>query len=396
VAKFERYLPRHVLLRIGGALVVAAILGTGAVFTLDTSTTTTTTTTTTTLPPQLPQAGWTVVSTSKRGVMVDTKVIDIPRSSFTFHGVATSIAPSGFTVARFRATTTAFHWHVGSIDPPGATDIVTSEAAPSIDWATEGLVGVVGAFNGGFKSIGGAGGIILDGHQLEPMLNGEATIAIDQYGHLSIGQWGTTMPLHHTKVLVYRQNLGILVNHGLIAATALDDDWPVWGSPLNHFPLQPRTGIGIDANGNVIYVATMSNVLPRQLAQALVKAGAVIGMQLDMNPFWPIMGLASSPLHAPSQSFDVTLPGSEHSPQVFETGWERDFFVAMAEPASATCTIASTGWTTPTTTPTNPSSSVVTTSTVGASTFSSPPVPHNVKLLGTDCLPKKKAVKQKK
>lgn len=382
---------------MAGVVLVIAILGTGTVFSLESTTTSSTTTTsTTTLPQQLPETGWTVISKSTLGVMVDTQVIKLPRSSFVFRGVATPIAPSGFTIVRFRATTTAFHWHVGSIDPPGATNIVTSEAAPSIDWATEGLIGVVGAFNGGFKQVGNAGGIILDGHQLEPMVNGDATIAIDQYGHLSIGQWGSTMPLHHTKVLVYRQNLKLLVDQGGIAASARVDNWPVWGSPLNNFPLQPRTGIGIDVNGNVLYVATMSKVLPRQLAHALVKAGAVTGMQLDMNPFWPILGLAPTPLHASSQNFTVTLPGSEHSPQVFETGWERDFFVAMAEPASSTCTIASTGWSPSVTPTTNTSSSAVTTSTVQASTYSLPPVAHNVKLLGSNCFPTKKSGKHKK
>ena len=62
-----------------------------------------------------------------------------------------------------------------------------------------------------------------------------------------------------------------------------------------------------------------------------------MGMELDINPFWPIMGAATSPRHAPAGGYAVQLPGSSHSATVYDTGWIRDFFVALAEPGPWSC-----------------------------------------------------------
>ena len=102
-------------------------------------------------------------------------------------------------------------------------------------------------------------------------------------------------------------------------------------------PLEPRTGLGVDAQGNLVDVATMDPVDALQLARALVAAGARVGMELDINPAWPIMGAATSPRHAPTGSYAVELAGSEHAATVYDTGWIRDFFVALAEPGPWSC-----------------------------------------------------------
>jgi hypothetical protein len=78
----------------------------------------------------------------------------------------------------------------------------------------------------------------------------------------------------------------------------------------------------------------------------LIASGAVTGMQLDINPDWPILGASFSPLHGEG-SFPVQLPYSEHNPSVYETGWTRDFFVALAEPGNWSCSWSSRGLTGP-------------------------------------------------
>jgi hypothetical protein len=293
-----------------------------------TTTTSSTSTTTTTVAREHPQAGWVVASSSARGVMVDFRTI--------------TVGAVAFRALRLRARTTLLRWHVGSTDPNLAAKAPV-DAGPAIFWPNEGLAGVVAVFNGGFKQSAAAGGSVVDGFTLVPLMRGHMTIALDAAGHWAMGVWGSTIfPPKGFHPISLRQNLGALVQNGVPTPASAASAWGNWGSPLHGVPLEPRTGLGVDAQGNLVYVATMTGVLQNQLAQALVRAGAVTGMELDMNPFWPIMGASLHPLHATGGLFPVQLPGSEHSPMVYETGWTRDFFVALAEPNTWAC-----NWTSP-------------------------------------------------
>lgn len=309
-------------------LVVLAGLGSYVVAhdtsTTTSSTTSTSSTTTTTQPLERATPGWRVASASARGVMVDYR--DLRVGSATFRAL------------RLRARTTLLRWHIGSVDPPSAPRQVPVDAGPAIFWPSEGLAGVVAVFNGGFKKAGGGGGAAVDGVTLEPMVRGYMTIAINAAGHWSMGVWGSpSFPAPGFDALALRQNLPPLVLHGRLSAAALSTNWLQWGSPLHNVPLVARSGLGVDAKGNLIYVATMTGVSATQVGEALVRAGAVSGMELDMNPYWPIMGASFAPMHASGGVFPVQLPYAEHNPSIYETGWERDFFVAMAEPGSWAC-----------------------------------------------------------
>ena len=45
-----------------------------------------------------------------------------------------------------------------------------------------------------------------------------------------------------------------------------------------------RGGVGVDANGGLVWAG--GRISPLDLANALIAAGAVRGMQLDINPDW--------------------------------------------------------------------------------------------------------------
>jgi hypothetical protein len=284
-------------------------------------------TTTTTFRVERPQANWQVATASPRGVMVDYRMIDV--------------AGVQFRALRLRARTTLLRWHIGSTDPPARYGTVPADAGPSIDWANEGPPGVLAVFNGGFKVGAHAGGSMVDGVTLSPMIRGDMTLAINAAGHWKMGMWAPGFPGPTFHATAYRQNLSPLVANGTLTAAALSSDEFIWGSPLNNVPLQPRTALGIDVRGNLVYVATMSDVSPALVGRALLAAGAVEGMQLDINPFWPILGGAFSPLHRPG-NYPVQIPYAEHNPTIYNTGWQRDFFVALAEPATWRC-----AWTSP-------------------------------------------------
>ena len=314
---------RQFVLPAAALLIVAGFGSLIAVTHEDTTTTSTSTTTSTTIPYERAQPDWTVVSRSSRGVMVDYRNLRV--------GSAT------FRVLRLRARTTFLDWHVGSTDPPGAVSKVPKIAGPSIDWPIEGPAGIIAVFNGGFKQKANAGGAVVDGVTLSALVKGDMTLAINALGNWTMGVWGAKgFPAPGFDAVTYRQNLAPLVQDGRIGPSAAVANWRAWGSPLNNNPLTPRTGLGVDSSGNLIFVATMEPVQVIQVAQALVGAGAVQGMELDMNPFWPILGASSAPLHGPGP-FDLQLVGSQHDATIYETGWERDFFVAMAEPNSWSC-----------------------------------------------------------
>jgi len=289
----------------------------------------TTTTTTTTVPLERPEVGWTVASSSVRGVMVDY--------------IDENVGGTVFRVLRLRARTTLLRWHDGSLDPPSTAGELPLDAGSSIDWASEGRAGVVAVFNGGFKKSAYAGGAVADGVTLDPLVTGDMTLAINAQGHWSMGVWGAKgFPAPGFDAISYRQNLKPMILNGRLSATTGPADYGEWGSVYPSGTLTSRSGLGVDDAGNLLYAAAIGKVDVAQLATALLRAGAVSAMELDINPFWPILGASRAPLHAPGV-FPVQLDYSEHNPSIYETGWQRDFFVALAEPGPWVCSWASPG-----------------------------------------------------
>jgi hypothetical protein len=312
--------------RRGSVFVVAALLAgvSGATFFLGNRyAPTATAVTTTTVALERADPGWTVASTSPRGVLVDY-------TNLSVDGVE-------FRAIRLRARTTLLRWHVGSIDPINPSAPTVPSDAQTAVAAGENVAGVVALFNGGFKVAANAGGSYVDGVTLHPLVTGRASLAIDARGHWHLGVWGQPGFTSARAFISVRQNLSLLVERGHPSATADSTNWMLWGDPLGGAPKEPRSAVGVDAAGNLIYVATMTHIMPIDLARAMVAAGVVTGMELDMNPYWPIAGAARTPVHSRNGQFAIELPSSYHNASVYESGWERDFFVGIAEPNAWGC-----------------------------------------------------------
>jgi hypothetical protein len=89
-----------------------------------------------------------------------------------------------------------------------------------------------------------------------------------------------------------------------------------------------RNGVGVDANGALI--VAQARVTPQGLAEALVAAGAVRGMQLDINPDWVSFAI-----------YEANPDGSVSGTRVMGTGgpgslwfapYSRDFFAVLIKP----------------------------------------------------------------
>ncbi len=82
------------------------------------------------------------------------------------------------------------------------------------------------------------------------------------------------------------------------------------------------------------------DLVPLQLAQLLVRAGVVRGMELDINPNWPVLATYAPTLPdglaAPSNGSGLR-PSSVQGPATFfNPAWARDFVTMSARsPAGA-------------------------------------------------------------
>jgi hypothetical protein len=200
---------------------------------------------------------------------------------------------------------------------------------------------LVAAFNGGFVMNVAKGGYYTEGRVVDPLRTGAASFVIYADGSVKIGAWGSDVSMT-SRVVSVRQNLVPLVADGHLTALASSANWHAWGSTCGVYSCaksvpgiehQWRSGVGITSKGALIYV-TGPALSPYQLAQVLVRARVVRGMELDINSSWPDFstydppvanGLASSSNGSKLIASTVLGPGT-----FFESTWSRDFITMSA------------------------------------------------------------------
>jgi hypothetical protein len=235
--------------------------------------------------------------------------------------VSRTRTPDGsvITVAVFRGTV-QYVLHNGSQDP-GAAYAALVRAGPAVSGAERSRL--LAAFNGGFLIRSRAGGYEQEGHVLSRLRGGLASLVIDRSGQARIGVWGASVPAPGEAVYSVRQNLWLLVSNGRPTAEAAR--WQRWGGTIGNAEYVARSSLGQDASGDLIYAASMS-ATPEDLAVALARNGARVGMELDINPEWVQLAVAATPggpLRAP-------IPGQVRPPTQYLTGWTRDFIAILA------------------------------------------------------------------
>ena len=142
----------------------------------------------------------------------------------------------------------------------------------------------VAAFNGGFRLTDARGGFYLDGRTVGPLRAGAASVVIYADGHVNIGAWGSEVTMTRDVVAVM-QNLVLMVDGGRLAPNATYVDHRIWGATLGANTVVARSGIGVTADGALVYVAGPA-LTAKSLAESLQRAGAVRAMTLDINPEW--------------------------------------------------------------------------------------------------------------
>jgi hypothetical protein len=174
---------------------------------------------------------------------------------------------------------TRLEQHPGQTDPGHLA--LWSKASSINDSAASGLMA---AFNGGFKIKDSRGGYYQNGHTVGVLTNGAASLVVYRNGKTEIGVWGSQLRLTRAVVSV-RQNLQLLIDNGQLAQNLDAAVHANWGTTVGASINVWRSGLGITAQGDLLYVAGEA-LSAHSLATLLLNAGAVRAMQLDINKAW--------------------------------------------------------------------------------------------------------------
>jgi len=189
---------------------------------------------------------------------------------------------------------------------------------------------LVGAFNSGFKLAGSHGGYYAEGRTVQPLVAGAASLVIDADGRPTVGEWGRDVTMG-PEVASVRQNLVLIIDGGLPVDGLDQDGRGLWGATLGNRLLVWRSGIGVTADGALVYAAG-NGLSVASLAAVLVAAGSVRAMELDINSEWTRFFTYDSP--DPAQPGAVVgtklVPDMRSSPTLYLEPETRDFIALFA------------------------------------------------------------------
>jgi hypothetical protein len=242
----------------------------------------------------------------------------------------------GVYVTQLRATSGAPPSGIAWIDT-AATRLVlyAGTGEPSGVWPQQGLVtatstpALLAAFNSGFRIYAYQTGWYDEGRSAVPLHLGAASLVIFANGTATVADWGRDIG-PSPGIIAVRQNLTLLVDHGVAVPSASDPGR--WGAVLGGGDFTWRSGLGVTAAGDLVYAAGPS-LDPASLARLLVAAGAVRAMELDINPEWVSF---STFAHAAGRAGSGLigginlLAGMYFAPDHYLQPFSRDFFAVFA------------------------------------------------------------------
>jgi hypothetical protein len=204
----------------------------------------------------------------------------------------------------------------GRYEPPG----VAGQAA-EVPPALRG--GLLATFNSAFKLEDSSGGFVAFGHTYAPLHDGMATFIRLRNGSADVRTW-TAGRTPGPEVEFARQNLPLIVEGGRLNPNL--SDGPQWGATLGNAVRVWRSGVGVDARGNILYAAADSQTAA-SLAKILQRAGAVRAMELDINSEWTTFNFYGG-LNAAKPT--KLLPGMSRDSSRYLTPDDRDFFAVYS------------------------------------------------------------------
>jgi len=181
---------------------------------------------------------------------------------------------------------------------------------------------VVAAFNSAFRLDNSGGGYYAEGRMVQALVPGRASLVTYADGHIDVGLWGRDEVMTPA-VTAVRQNLELIVDGGAVVPGLADANSSQWGATVGNQIYVWRSGVGIDAHGNLVYAAGPGlNVAT--LAEILRRAGCVRAMELDINSYWTSFTVYTSTTPGSIQASNL-LTSMVRSPTRYLTDGTRDF-----------------------------------------------------------------------
>jgi len=144
---------------------------------------------------------------------------------------------------------------------------------------------VIAAVNGAFKLTYPNVGFESNGHVAVALKPGLGSLVTYTDGTSNVGAWGNGVPTSRKTVYSVLQNQKLLVDRGVAASTVASCVLICWGYTVASLTTVARSGIGITRDGQLVWAAG-EQMSPATLAAALIGAGAVRAIELDINPDW--------------------------------------------------------------------------------------------------------------
>ena len=195
---------------------------------------------------------------------------------------------------------------------------------------------LVAAFNAGFLLNESNGGYYTDHKMVVPLRVGAASFVVYKNGTSDVIAWGPHDRVTSDIVSV-RQNLDLLVKNSKPVPGLLANDTSRWGATVGNAVFVSRSGIGITADGALVYVGGPGLNIT-DLANLLVRAGAVRAMELDINVDWVnysyYMPSSARGFAAPTNGAELVSSMTGTPARYFESWWARDFITMSARQSS--------------------------------------------------------------
>jgi hypothetical protein len=205
------------------------------------------------------------------------------------------------------------------------------DTAPILPSAARSLVA---AFNAGFLMSAANGGYYTDHKMVLPLRPGAASFVVYKNGSAAIGSWGDTVRMAPSVVSV-RQNLSLLVQNGKPVPGLNSTTTTKWGATLGNAVYVWRSGLGITANGALVYVGGPGLNIT-DLANILARAGCVRAMEMDINTTWVNFSTykPSTPtgLASGANGTELLTQMAGTPARYFQSWWTRDFITMSAAP----------------------------------------------------------------
>jgi hypothetical protein len=228
----------------------------------------------------------------------------------------------GVTIVRMDQRLVHLALHAGSVDP-GGTGWRYGAAVAGRE-----VHHLILGFNGGFKFSTASGGFISFGRVGLALRAGYGSIVTYRNGETQIGAWGAGVPARGVAIASVRQNLPLLIDHGVPASSVAGCGASCWGATIGNQTAVARSALGIRADGQLVWAAG-EGLAVNQLATGLVAAGVQRAVELDINPDWVAGYLYLHHAAAPVTPIPV-VPGQYGIYGHLLLPYSRDFFSVLS------------------------------------------------------------------